>query len=84
MIDRPTVVRELLDLAAHYGARHAQPESQVYADLGINGSDFIEFVEEVERRYGVDLSWVSSRDPRAEAQDPTINALAEDVLRHRR
>ena len=83
MTDQSTVLGELLELATYFSTRQAQPESRVYADLNINGGDFIEFVEEVERRYSVDLAWVSPRDPRLEAKDPTIKALADDVLRQR-
>ena len=83
MDDEPSVLKQLLALGTRFSGRPALPTSQVYADLGINGSDFIEFVEEVERLYEVDLSWVSPRDPRAEAQDPTIQALAEYVMRNR-
>lgn len=76
MNDEQSVLARLLDLGTRFAGRPALPNSQVYADLDINGGDFIEFVEEVERLYGVDLSWVSPRDPQAEAQDPTIQALA--------
>ena len=81
--DEPSVLAQLLALGARFAGRPALPNSQVYADLDISGGDFIEFVEEVERLYGVDLAWVSPRDPRAEAQDPTIQALAEYVMRNR-
>lgn len=82
--DQATVLSELLALATYYGARQAQPESRLYADLDINGGGFLEFVVEVERRYSVDLSWVCPKDPRMEPQDPTLRSLAEDVLRQRR
>lgn len=81
--DERSVLAQLLELGTRFAGRRALPTSQVYADLDINGGDFIEFVEEVERLYGIDLSWVSPRDPRAEAQDPTIQALAEYVMRSR-
>jgi hypothetical protein len=81
MSDEEGLLNELLELAAKYGARHPQPESRIYTDLDINGGDFIEFVEDVERRYDVDLSWVSPHDHLAEAQDPTIRALTQDVMR---
>jgi hypothetical protein len=81
--DEPPILAQLLELGTRFAGRRALPNSRVYADLDINGGDFIEFVEEVERPYGVDVSWVSPRDPRAEAQDPTIQALAEYVMRHR-
>jgi hypothetical protein len=81
--DRSVVLSELLELATYYSGWQAQPEYQLYADLNINGGDFLEFVVEVERRYKVDLSWVSPRDPRAGPQDPTLKALADDVARQR-
>jgi hypothetical protein len=82
MIDPPTsVLAHLLQLAERYSGRQARPENRIYADLDINGGDFIEFVVAVERHYGVDLSWVSPRQPEAEAQDPTVEAIARDVLR---
>jgi hypothetical protein len=83
MDEQATVLRELVKLATYYGGRHPQPGSRLYADLDINGGDFLEFIVEVERRYGVDLSWVAPSDPRAEAQDPTLQSLADDVARQR-
>jgi hypothetical protein len=55
------VLAHLLELASRFAAPQAQPNSRVYADLDINGGDFVELVEEVERLYCVDLSWVSPR-----------------------
>jgi hypothetical protein len=81
--ERAIVLSELLELATYYGGRQAQPESRLYGGLGISGGDFLEFVIEVERRYGVGLAWVSPRDPRAEAHDPTLQSLADDVVRQR-
>jgi hypothetical protein len=78
---RPRALEELTALATRYSGRTAHPEDRIYADLDINGSDFIEFVEEIERRFGVDLSWVSPRGGKVEAQDPTIETLAEVVRR---
>lgn len=83
MNEQATVLGELVKLAAQYGGRHPHPESRLYADLDINGGDFLEFVVEVERRYGVDLSWVAPSDPGKEAQDPTLQSLADDVVRQR-
>jgi hypothetical protein len=76
-----SILTDLLRLARTYSGREAQPSDRIYGDLDINGGDFLEFVVAVERKFGVDLSWVSSRDPKAEAQDPTIDALADDVFR---
>ena len=81
--DRSTILSELQGLATYYSGRQAYPESRLYADLDINGGDFLEFVVEVERRYEVDLSWVSPRDPRAEPHDPSLLSLADDVVRQR-
>lgn len=84
MTDQPTAVLvHLLGLAERYSGRPAQPDDCINRDLDINGGDFIEFVEEIEGYYGVDLSWVSPRRPGTEAQDPTIGALANDVVRQR-
>ena len=82
MIEPPTaVLTHLLQIAQRYSGRQARPDDRIYGDLDMNGVDLIEFIVEVERHYGVDLSWVSPRQPGAEAQDPTIEALANDVLR---
>jgi len=77
------VLAQLLALASRYAGRQAQPDSRIYGDLDINGSDFLEFVQEVERQFNVDLDWVSPRQPGGEAQDTTLGALASDVLRQR-
>jgi hypothetical protein len=58
--DEPSVLAQLLELGTRFAGRRALPNSRVYADLDINGGDFIEFMEDVERLYGVDLSWVQS------------------------
>ena len=82
MSELAVVLNELVTLAAYYAARQPDANSRLHADLGVSGGDFIEFVQEVER-HDVDLSWVSPRDTRAEAQDPTLSALADDVVRQR-
>ena len=81
--EHATVLSELLALAIYYGGRHPKPESRLYADLDINGGDFLEFVVEVERRYDVDLSWVAPSIPGVEPHDPTLQSLADDVVRQR-
>ena len=75
------MVAHLLKVAAQYSGHQPRPDSRIYSDLDINGSDFIEFVEEVERHYGIYLSVVSSQLAGAEAQDPTIEFLAQEVVR---
>lgn len=77
---RPAVRAQLIEWASLFGGRPAKPESRLYADLGINGSDFIEFIEKVERAYRVDLFWISPRGRRAEAQDATIGSIVEYVV----
>jgi hypothetical protein len=77
------VLAQLLALASRYAGRKAQSDSLIYGDLDINGSDFVEFVQEVERQFNVDLDWVSPRQSGVAAQDTTIGALANDVLRQR-
>ena len=79
-----SILTYLLQLARTYSGRDAQPGDRIYRDLDINGGDFLEFVVAVELHFGVDLSWVSPHDPKAEAQDPTIEALANDVFRQQR
>jgi hypothetical protein len=73
------ILSELMSLAGYYSAREAKPDNRLYADLDINGSDFIEFVQDIERRYDVDLGWVSPRDLSASAYDPTIKEISENV-----
>ena len=75
------VLPHLMAMAQRFSGRSPLPSDRIYADLNINGGDFLEFVVEVERHFGVDLSWVSPRQGSGEAQDPTIQALAEDVIR---
>ena len=75
------VLADLLKLGSEYSGCAAQSYSRLYADLDINGSDLIEFVEEVERRYAVDFSWICPpHGSEAEPQDPTIIALADFVI----
>jgi hypothetical protein len=49
--DPSAILTDLLKLGSEYGGCQAHPNSRLYADLDINGSDFIESVEEVERRF---------------------------------
>lgn len=72
-------LKRLLELASRFSGRQALPNSRVYADLDINGSDFIEFIAEIERDYEVDLDWVSPRDQSKLAYDPTIGEIAAFV-----
>jgi hypothetical protein len=82
MEDQSTaVLAHLMKLATRYSGRQAQPGDRIYGDLNINGGDFMEFVVEIERHYGVDLSSVSPTQSGAKAQDPTIEDLAKDVHR---
>ena len=83
MADHQTVLANLLDLATQFSGRDVLPTSLIYQDLDINGSDFIEFVEEIERTYDLDLSWISPCDPRASAQDVTVEAIAFYVVKQR-
>jgi|GEM_PF-5949561 len=76
---------ELLDLATHFSGRAAERDSRIYADLDINGSDFVAFIEEVEGRFGVDLGWMSPRGGSdSSAQDATVEAIASYVHMHGR
>ena len=77
------LLMQLLELASRSAGRTARPSDRICADLDINGSDFIEFVEEVETRYAADLQWVSPRERGSKAQDPAIEDLAIDLLRRR-
>ena len=77
------VLEDLLELASQFSGRQALPASRLYADLDINGSDFIEFVVAVERRFAVDLSWVSPRAAGEKTEDATIEAIANFVLLQR-
>jgi hypothetical protein len=77
------ILPDLLRLAAEYSARPARPDSRVYADLGISRGDFLEFVVAIERRYKVDLDWVSPHDAKVQAADPTLQSVADYIECHR-
>jgi hypothetical protein len=64
------------------GASVVRPESRLHADLGLGGGDFIEFIEEVERAYGVSLEEVSPHG-HGVAADVTVAEVAEVILRKR-
>ena len=82
--ERRAVLDQLVVIASRYSGRAAQPNSRIYGDLDINGGDFIQFVEEVERRYDVDLSWVSPpRGSGASAEDATVEAIASNIIQQR-
>ncbi len=84
MTEQPSsILSDLTALATRFAGRKALAEDRIFADLDINGGDFIEFVEEVEHRYEVDLSWISPLHEGAEARDPTLMTLAAAVQRQR-
>jgi hypothetical protein len=73
------ILERLLELASRFSGSQACANSRVYADLDINGSDFIEFIAKIERDYEVNLDWVSPRDRSKLAYDPTIGEIAAFV-----
>ncbi len=78
--ENAALLDELLKLAKHFSGRAAQPGSRVHGDLDMNGSDFTQFVQELEQRYGVELSWISPpAGSGASAQDATVEAIARSI-----
>jgi len=74
---------DILGIAKSFSGRDADLDDRIYQDLGIGRGDFIEFVVALERRFDVDLDWVSPRDQRTAAQDPTLAQLIDDIARQR-
>jgi len=74
-----SVAEQILEMGSRFAARPAKPSSRIYADLGINGSDIIEFVEAIEKRYGVDLQWISPRNPLGQFYDASLVEIAEFI-----
>ncbi|HKT14653.1 MAG TPA: hypothetical protein VJR87_04525 [Allosphingosinicella sp.] len=69
----------ILGVATDFAARAAKPSDRIYADLNINGYDVIDFVETLEKRYGVDLDWVSPHDANAQFYDASLLEIAEYI-----
>lgn len=76
-IGRETISRALANIVSRFcGKSGFSPEARIYADLGINGSDFIELIEEIETRFGVELNDVSPKRQGEEARDISTEELA--------
>ena len=76
-LDEGTIFSELATIVSRYsGKSRFTGDAMIYADLGVNGSDFIELIEEVETRYAVDLNEISPREPGARARDVSTRQLA--------
>ena len=78
--EKAALLPELQELAKHYAATDARPESLITADLGHTGWDYIEFIEHVERKFEVDLTGVSPKSARGEARECTIDELADMII----
>ena len=70
----------LLARATYFSGKTAAPESRFYADLGINGWDFIEFCEDVERTFRIDLR-PFFEDGTGDFRDATVAELTAYVAR---
>jgi hypothetical protein len=76
----PSIIEsEILRMATQFAGKTAEPSNRIYADLDINGSDVIEFVEAVETRYGVDLEWICPRDPTGQFHDATLLEITDYI-----
>lgn len=76
-LSEEAILPELASIVSRYsGKSKFSPDGRLYADLGINGSDFIELVEEIEARFGIDLNEVSPKGARESAKDVSTKELA--------
>jgi acyl carrier protein len=79
--DPPDVLSCLRELAEQFsGRRNIREEDLIFSDLGINGQDFIDFVEEVERQFGVDLNDVSPRGAGGSGKDVSLSGLCSLIV----
>jgi hypothetical protein len=82
-LDRQSLLTILITIAAKFsGAKRIDADCLLHDGLGLGGSDFIEFVEEIEREFSVDLESVSPRHA-GMATDVSIGTLADIILEQR-
>jgi hypothetical protein len=83
-LTRRVVLADLTTIAKHFsGQQQINEEKYIYKDLDINGQDFIDFIEEVERRFGVDLETICPRARGKSGIDVTLTALTASILEQR-
>jgi hypothetical protein len=62
------------------GNPNPRPNDFLYQDLGLSGTDFIEFIEHIEQSHNVLLDEISPSDSRVEAKDVTISELTYMIM----
>lgn len=79
-LDEGSICSELAIIVSRYsGKSKFTGDALIYADVGVNGSDFIDLIEEVESRYAVDLNEISPRESGANARDLSTRQLASII-----
>ena len=91
-MSRDDISAYVVDLAqALSGTEKPSLDSRVYADLGISGSDAVEFYEKVEKHFGVDIrpvtessvevgaGWFRKAHRKSVARDPSLEELCSFV-----
>ncbi len=78
---RPAIFARVERAARKFsGIERIQGDSRIYADLGLGGWDFIEFIEELERDYEISLEQLSPHG-KGLAIDVTVNELVDTISR---
>ena len=90
----PSIIDTLVEIAERYSGRSVSSADKVGRDLGIDREDAIEFYEEVERLFRVDLRRVTEstilrpkiffwrRKSKVMGLDPTILTIATYISHH--
>lgn len=74
------VLADLVERATRYSGRPALADKTIYCDLGIDREDFVEFCEELEVDYELDLRLLFETN--GEFRDATVGELAEHISRN--
>jgi hypothetical protein len=77
---------EILSLVEKYcGRKNALPTMRIYADCQINGTDFVEFFDEIDRTYDVDTTALTEKTDASGAVtaiDPEIREVIDFVKKY--
>ena len=99
-VTKEDVERQVLDIAKSFRGKNSVilPSDYLGADAGIVGGDSVEFLDEVEARFGVDLkplvergppprrqpwwTWISGTPITKTGVDVTVNELVDYIVAH--
>ncbi|MCC6479269.1 MAG: hypothetical protein IT552_08680 [Sphingomonadaceae bacterium] len=56
------------------GNKHPRLDQRIFADLDINGSDYVDFFDKIDKKFRVDTK-IITEDQNGKAVDPTVEQV---------